>query len=201
MNKDMRPERWMEELFSSKARIRILRLLTRDPPKSWTEREIAAAVGMSPNSVNLALRTRGMTEILSSRRHGRSHVVKLRDDLRLLKTLQAIFRLEERTWLDLQQAIRRAVPPGAACYLFGSTARKEAGPHSDIDLLVAAATQREADEAAFRVQRAAQRVFPAPLSILAVDKRWLRTRRGHPLLRSIQEEGQSLSATTLEAIR
>lgn len=197
----MRPERWLEELFSSRARIRILRLLARDPQKSWTEREIAAAVGMSPNSVNLALRARGMTEILSSRRHGRSHVVRLRDDLRLVRTLRTVFQLEERTWRDLQEAIRRAVPRGAACYLFGSTARQEAGLESDIDLLVAATTQDEADEAAFRVQRAARRVFPARLSVLAVDKRWLRTRRGHPLLRSIQQEGRPLSATTLEAIR
>lgn len=200
-NKDMRPERWMEDLFSSRARIRILRLLATDPSKAWTEREVAAAIQMSPNSVNLALREIARTQILSSRRMGRSHVVKLKDDLQLAKTLQSIFRLEERTWDDLERAIRGAVPRGAACYLFGSTARGEAGPDSDIDLLVAAATQDEADEAAFRVRQAAGRVFPAQLSILAVDRKWLRTRRRHPLLQAILAEGRPLSRATLETLR
>lgn len=53
----MHPARWLETAFGSEARIRILRLLAAEPDSARSEREIAAAIDMSPNAVNRAIRS------------------------------------------------------------------------------------------------------------------------------------------------
>lgn len=170
-----------------------------DPARRWTEREIAARIAMSPNTVNQALRSLRDEGVLSFRRVGPSHSYRLQDTLVVVQALQDLFHAERSTTDTLLGRMQAALPPGVACILFGSTARGTATPGSDVDVLVVASTQEEADTAAGKVQAAAATVLPIELEILALDAEGLQKRRDSPLMRRIEAEGQDLGTAPLGA--
>lgn len=190
----------MDDLFGSRARVRLLRLLSRDPKRVWTEREAAQALGMSPNSINLAAKDLRGQGILDFHRLGRSHAIRLREDLRLSQSLETLFLQEAQLWQDMKKAIHSVVPAGAACHLFGSTARGTASTASDMDVLVVGESKAIADEVAAKVRAAATGVMPVSLEVLSMDRRTARRRRRSPLFQNILREGRTLSTTKLEEL-
>lgn len=81
--------------------------------------------------------------------------------------------------------------------LFGSYARGQAGPGSDLDLLVVIETDEPPLEACIRVRRAARaRCHGVPMDVLAYTPEELEARlaAGHPLLERILREGVALYA-------
>lgn len=196
----MRPENWMDDAFGSKAKIRLLRLLARDRQRTWTEREAAEALAMSPNTINLAAKELRNTGLIDFHKVGKSHGIRLRPDLKLSQALLSIFDQEARLGQEVEDAVRAAIPAGVACYLYGSTARGTPTAESDVDLLIVAKTQDDAAEVAASVRSAVAAVMPAPLEILALDRATVWRRRKSRLLTTIQAEGRQLSSTPLEAV-
>lgn len=196
----IRPENWTETLFASRAQVRLLRVLARDPPKYWTEREAGSAANLSPSTSHLVFQRLHATGLLEARRVGRSHMVRLRPDVRLTARLHEIFTAEARTLDDVMVAAAREVPPNAAAFLFGSTARGEATPQSDLDFLVVAAESETAELTANRVREAVRRVLPAGIQVLALDRRRARQPRFRKLMRTVRREGRRLTKTTLEDV-
>lgn len=196
----MRPENWMNDLFGSPSRVRVLRVLARDVARSWTERELAKALGLSPNTVNLVSRGLRNQGILDFHRVGRSHSIRLRPDLKISQRLGEVFHQEEELWNDLKNAIMGAVPPGVACQLYGSAARGTASSSSDVDLLVVAESLDDAQQVAAGVRSAAAAVVPAGFEVVALDRATARRRRRSRFLQNVVREGQSLSTTKLEEL-
>ncbi|HLE95903.1 MAG TPA: nucleotidyltransferase domain-containing protein [Candidatus Thermoplasmatota archaeon] len=194
----MRPESWVEEVFGSRGKVRLLRVLARDSGRRWTERELAGAAGISANAANLALRDLRDGGILTFEKAGRSHLVSLRADLTLSRTLSDFFRAERETLVELERAIAFAVPPHTAAYLFGSTHRGTAHKESDVDVLVACATPEATDEAIARITRAIGRILPIPLEIVGVDRSSLRRPGTRRLAIALARDGKPLTATLLE---
>lgn len=196
----MRPETWMESLLGNRWRVRVLRRLLRDPGRIWTERELAKALGGSPNTVNLTVGALRDAGVLEFRRLGRSNTFRLRSDLTLLQRLGTVFAQETDSWEDVRKAIQASVPKGVACVLFGSTARGEAHEASDVDLLVVAPTLDEAEDAAATIRQAVATTFPLELAIASLGVKELRKKRNEPWLRNALAEGQSLSRTAVGAV-
>lgn len=194
----MRPETWMEDVLGSRSKVRILRLLSGDPGRSWTEREVAASVSMSPNTVNLAVRDLRDLGLLEFRRVGRTHLLRLLPGTEIAGALRETFDRERRVWKRVEAAIARAALPRTACYLYGSSARGTAGGDSDIDLLVVASTQEKAEEAAHRIRAAVAAVFPARLDVIPLGADAARSRSRGPLLKSVLREGRPLTPTRIE---
>jgi hypothetical protein len=144
----IRPENWIEGLFASPAQVRLLRVLARDPSKWWTEREAGSAAGLPPSTGHLVFRRLHGTGVLELRRAGRSHSVRLRPELRLTVLLRELFQAEAATLEEMLAAATREARGSVAIYLFGSTARGEAAPESDLDLLVLGRDPEAADAAA-----------------------------------------------------
>lgn len=190
----------MDDLFGNRSKVRLLRSLAKDPKRVWTERELAKNLGMSPNSINIAARELRDAGIIDFHRIGRSHAVRLRSDLKLGSSLEAVFLQENLLWQDWKDAVLGAVPFGVACTLYGSTARGTADATSDVDLLIVADSKEAAEEVASKVREASASVMPLPLEIIALDKATARRRRSSPLFRGIVKEGQPLSHTKLEEL-
>lgn len=193
----MHPVSWLDEAFGNRARVRVLRVLAADPRRAWTERELAQAVRMSPNTVNLAVRALSKAGLLSVRRIGRTHAVELRPSA-VIETLKGFFA-EERRMMDLVEArIRDALPPGCAAYLYGSSLRGDSGTDSDVDLLIVAEDDALAEQAAGDVGSLVPAVFPARLEIVALGRAKYRRRARGPLMRRIAREGKPLGPKRLE---
>lgn len=194
----MTPEKWLDEAFGSVSRVRILRLLAREPARPWNQNQIARAIAMSPSTTNRAIRELDALGLLLHEHVGSTSVIRLRPGLAASSLLRQIFRTERQAWAMFRQAVARALSPGVACVIFGSAARGTATRGSDVDVLIVAASQAKADEAARRVQEAARSVLPMSLEIIALGRARARRRRNTPLFQSILAEGQSLGKTRLE---
>lgn len=191
---------WLESVLGSRARVRVLRAMTEDPRRTWTERELASAIGMSPNTVNLAVAQLRDAGVLDFHRIGRTHAVRLRADLAVVRHLQRVFALERGAQTVLLDTIRAAVPPGVACVLHGSSARGRTTGHRDVDVVVVVADDEiTAEAAATAIRDAAYAVMPTGLEIVSLGRRELRRRKESAYVRAILREGVSLSRTTLEA--
>jgi predicted nucleotidyltransferase/biotin operon repressor len=192
----MHPARWTEAAFGSESRIRILRLLAGSPLKPRTERDIAKAIGMSPNAVNRAIRTLRDAGLITVERLGNAHAVRLRADEAFLTMLRRVFATEDEWWSEAVKTIERSVPTDAACYLFGSSARGTAHADSDVDLLVVAKDRKRASEAALAIQSKLHDALPVRLHVVALGiseaKRRMRATRS--VVKSAVEEGIHLGA-------
>lgn len=190
----------MDNLFGSKSKVRLLRLLSKDPKRVWTERELAKALGMSPNNINISARELRNAGVIDFHRIGRSHAVRLRADLKLAQSLEAVFYQESLLWEDWKSAVSGVVPVGATCVLYGSTARGTASAESDIDLVVVADSRPAAEEVASKVRAASATLMPLPLEIIALDRATARRRKRSSFFRGILRDGQPLSLTKLEEL-
>src|SRR4030067_1128621 len=61
---------WLEEVLSSRAKAKVLRLLAKFPAKEYTGREMARALGLSHRTVDLALRDLAAYALVALRRIG-----------------------------------------------------------------------------------------------------------------------------------
>lgn len=199
---DVHPARWLEAAFGSESRVRILRFLAETPRAARTEREIARAIGMSPNAVNKAIRGLHQSGVLEVEKAGNAHVVRLHASDRLLRVLRSVFQTEVDLLADVVGAIEAALPADAVCYLYGSSVRATAHGGSDVDLLVIAKDREAAAEAAYAIEREVHETVPANLHVIAIDaaeaRRRLRQRGG--VVRAAVEQGQRLGLAALEEV-
>lgn len=193
----MRPEIWIEDAFGTRSKVRILRLLASDPELVRTERDIAHAIGMSTSSVNAAVSDLRQTGLLEFQRVGRSHAIRLRRGLGVVDSIESFFADERQTLDKVQDAISAVVPKSAACYLYGSTARRTAGPGSDLDVLIVAETLDDAEEVAAAIRTSIERVLPIRVEIIVLDRKAARTRRKSALLENVHKEGRRLGGKDL----
>lgn len=197
----MHPARWLEAAFGSESRVRILRLLVAEPPRAFTEREIASAVGMSRNTVNLALKRLEEAELVSVEAVGNAHAVRLRAEGAMREALQHVFEAEGRVWEATIDVIRSALPHDAACYLYGSSARGSARAQSDVDLLIVAKDKETAAEVAYAVAVKVHRSVPARLHVIALEAKdaWARAKRPG-IVKEAKAHGRLLSRRSLEEL-
>lgn len=197
----MHPARWLEAAFGSESRVRILRVLLANPSRTYSEREIAAAVGMSHNTVNLAVKRLESSELVRVESVGNAHAVKLRADGPLREALRRVFEAEERVWESAVEAIRAAVPADAVCYLYGSSARGSSHGESDVDVLVVAKDKETAAEVAFAIERKVHGSVPARLQIVALGaKDALARSKRAGIVREATEHGRRLSRRSLKEL-
>lgn len=196
----VRPENWLDSVFGNRAKIALVRLMALEPARVWTAREAARKLGVSPATTNEAAKALRDAGILDFQKVGASHGIRIRDDTKVGRLVVGFFDQEHRATNEWRQAIAAAVPAGTACYLYGSTARETAERGSDVDVLIVARSQDEAEETAARVRAAANRIIPSPLEIIALDRQHARRAKDSPLLRSVRKEGIPLTSTRLEAV-
>lgn len=137
----MRFQQPLDGILGSAAKVRILRFLCRKGGE-WSGRQIAARLAMNPVTAHRALRQLREATLLNFHRAGASFLYSLRDGHYLVRDLlRPMFGLEERGQERLAEILRRTLPPGLkqeilTVALYGSVARGEERPASDLDLLV-----------------------------------------------------------------
>ncbi|MHB8604896.1 MAG: nucleotidyltransferase domain-containing protein [Thermoplasmatota archaeon] len=194
----MYPGKWLEVAFGANSRVRILRKLASDPGKGWTERELAQSIGMSANTVNASVHELDSAGILFVRKIGAAHEVRLNPSV--APRLRQLFSIEERALAEVLSAVRSALPPGVACYAFGSTVEGTARSDSDLDLLVIAKDPETAKEVAYAIEVKVHEKFPATTQVIAIGIIEARRRANSGVVRNAIETGELLSRSGLEAV-
>ncbi len=199
---------WLKEpladLLSSKAKVAILRVVCHaNAPLSG--REIARRAGVWSSAASRALGELTASGILSCRDHGRAKTYELQNtDVPLVASLRELFTAEADRYRGFIADVVHEVPEALTVLLFGSEARKEAGPSSDTDVLIVVEQGDETLE-----QRIVERCLDIAmrhgiaLSWHVADLHDLREWEAtdNPFWRNVTQESIRLHGNSLEALR
>ena len=115
---------------------RLLGLLYMRPDESFHVREIARLSGVDAGNAHRALRRLEQAGLVNASRSGNQRLYQANRESPIFAELQGIMRKTA----GLADVLREALEPLASgieqAFVFGSIARGEAGPRSDVDLMV-----------------------------------------------------------------
>jgi predicted nucleotidyltransferase len=190
----MRFRNELDDLLGSPIRIRVLRVLTRFPSRGFTGRELAKLCESSPSQTNTALESLRDSGVVFREIAGRSHVWRLAPEHVLRDVLVRMFHGEANS-LELLKAeigaLLRPLPVTRA-FLFGSVARGDERPTSDIDLLVLVESKVAKEKVESTISRASSQFslkFGNPLSPLVLGRSQTRNPASRQLIDTAIDEG------------
>ncbi len=193
----MRFHRLPENLLSSPARVAVLRTLLRSPGREWTGREVARASGVSPPQAIEALHRLYDEALVHQRRVGRARVWTLDQGHYLAAGLSGLFEVERKSMEELLGTLRAGLRGSGAleAYLYGSVARGDEDPNSDVDLLVVFPDKRRASAWRERLRNLEAEIlgrFGNPLQALVYTSRQVRSRAPGRIYAVARREGRPL---------
>jgi predicted nucleotidyltransferase len=194
---NMRFRNEMDDLLGSPIRVRVLRELTRFPDKGFTGRELARLCNRSPSQTNAALESLRDSGVAFREIAGRSHVWRLAPEHVLRNVLVHMFRGEADSLNILKtdiESLLRPLPVKRA-FLFGSVARGDDRPTSDVDLLVQVGSKAEKEAVEIALSRASPQFalrFGNPLSSLVLDRSQTQHPANPDLIDRVMTEGIEL---------
>ncbi len=198
----MRFHQTLDALLDSEHKVRILRFLCRKGGE-WVGRRLASELAMNPVTAHRALRELHQATVLDFRKVGSHFLYSLRDDHYLIRgVLRPLFEREacaQGRLLDLlkrgfRTQLRSSVVSAA---IYGSLARGEERPTSDIDLLILVRSdqaKRDVSDALERVGKMVIRTFGNPLApyVNTVQEAQRKARRRLPVFQNILRGHQLL---------
>ena len=193
----------LDDLLGTGTKVAVLRLLCANR-RDFSGREIARRVGRNAAHVHATLRELLDAGLLESERVGNVHLFRAREgNLWIERVLAPMFeseaRLERRLWRDLVQA---AGPTLRSMVLFGSRARGDHGPGSDLDLLVVVAETANLDDVRYAILETGMRYgLSAEATMVSMDQlpRWARHAR--ELWENILAEGLAIAGLDLGELK
>lgn len=171
-------------IFGSAGNVRVLRALVGDrSPQSAPQ--LARLSGLSPQGVRLVLDTLSRQQLVKVHGSGRAQLYVLNESHPFASALVALFQEEQQRWERLLTTIReRLARRGAAvraAWLYGSVARAEDTPRSDLDIALLVSSNDVADqvredlmslEDEQQVRISLTALTPKELAALPDDDRW-----------------------------
>jgi predicted nucleotidyltransferase len=135
---------------------------------------------------------------LSSRRLGNSDGYRLRQGLSS-EVVKKIFEAEAELEQMARSMLEDSTADDVTVMMFGSAARGEQTPRSDLDVLIVASTRAKALRVAENASNRLDGVGSFHPNILALSQAEVRRRRNEPWIHNALREGQLLSGPKLEA--
>jgi len=186
----------LDHILSARSQIAVLRVLL-DSAHGLTGREIARQAGMNHQACIEALSRLEVLGLLRRQRGGRAHLFTLNREHELIaRGIVPLLRFERRFEERLKDVLRRRFQGVALSgAIFGTVARREEAPDSDLDVFLVVASPRAKERAHARVQEVAPLVwkrFGARLSptILTRDEFRRRNAKRDPLVRTLLRDAQ-----------
>jgi predicted nucleotidyltransferase len=184
----------LDDLFGNTLRVRVLRALTRSPGQRFTGRELARCCDGSPSQTIAALQALEESGVVLREVAGPSHVWRLSTSHVLASRLIQLFDGEAELTEILKREVKAATsgPEIQRAWLFGSVARREEIPRSDVDLLVqvrSAADKTRVEEKLGLLSPQFAIKFGNPLSSVVLTRSQVLGPRKPGLVASAQREG------------
>jgi predicted nucleotidyltransferase len=188
----------LDDIFQTPSSVRVLRVLVHSE-LDLTGRQIADMAGLNPQTCQNTLDRLNDLHLLATRRVGRAYLYRLRtNNIIVMQMLRPLF-VTEKSLLssELSKVAARYEGTAIAVVLFGSVARGEEEPGSDIDLCVIVknpesmeAAREKGDEILDHLADATG-IVPT-IIVWSKDEFLERYNRGDGLARSLLEEGRSI---------
>lgn len=186
----------LDDIFSNRNNVRILRHMTLYPSTAMTGRGLAKELGMSHATCIRSLNDLVNIGIITRKTIGRSSVYELPVDSAIYSSiLRPAFEAEKNLLSDLSSIMLKELKRKTqALYLFGSEARGEATAESDIDVLLVllpGTGKYDVENTLEKSRKDAYRLFRAGINVIVYeydDFQRMKAKR-HALIREVQSEG------------
>lgn len=134
-----------QDLLASPKRAAVVRFVVRHPNRSWTGRQLAREVGVSPRWAIETLQALEAEGVVHPRNVPPAVLWTVNQRHVLLRVLKGLTRLDDSVREMYLADLRKAVAPSRplAAILFGSVARGDERATSDVDLLVVVRLARD----------------------------------------------------------
>ena len=155
----MRYHEPLNEILGNRVQVKLLRVLVRTKG-SFTGRELARLIGYSQNQTRLALEELERNGLIVRQSAGRSYLYTAdNENILITELLEAGFRLEDALLDRLAAVYLEEVGRDlVSVVLFGSVAKGEEKPESDIDLVVVVRDKADLEVVEDRVAEASVKV-------------------------------------------
>jgi len=139
----------LTSILGSVGNVRVLRVLAANrSPQSAPH--LAGVAGLTPQGVRLVLGLLARQQLVIVHGSGRAQLYSLNASHPLATALVALFQEEQCRWDALLESIREVLTRHgsavSAAWLYGSVARGEDSPASDLDIAIVARSQAVADQ-------------------------------------------------------
>jgi predicted nucleotidyltransferase len=197
----MRFTQYLEEILGTKSGVKILRTLCRYPTKEFTESELARISKVGQKTVNRAMPKYASHGVVSAITIGKANVYRLNQEHYIVKQLRSLFRGEERAKSELKRLLETTFKRDGTVVsvaIFGSVARGEEKPASDIDVFI---LTRDKEGAKEKLQLAGERVmkkFGNVVSAYVLTPEEFRRKQRTPTVREAVAHGELVFGKPLE---
>ena len=196
----------LDEILGSRSKISVLRSLFAQD--SLGGREIARRTGLSPRAASVALNQLVAAGILRRQAAGSTHLFSVDRRRHLVQaSLARLFNEEADLPNAMGRRIMRAIgrTQCVSAAIFGSGARGEAGPGSDVDVLVLLADSSRVRPAKERLQAGAEEffdLFGLRLSpyVIGASEFAARLKKGDPLMKAMVREARVVHGMALAEV-
>ncbi len=195
----------IENLLGSKTKIKVLRKFVQNRDWTFNLTELSKDLDINKGNLSRVLGDFENEKIVSVVRKGRIKLFKLDLNDKFVKDLLIpLFELEERIFQSVEERLKTI--DAESTVLYGSFARKEARPRSDIDVMVLVRDKKDVGRMAKKVEKLSEEFLEENLilfvDVMAVSEFKKLYERDEPLIKKIVKEGKVLSGKdTLEVIR
>ena len=186
----------LEEILSSKIKISMIKTLQCYPEKRFSGRELARSLDVSPSRASEILELLRQYGVVNRVRIGNTSEWTLNKKSILVEKLSNIFKIEERIYQDLRSKIYNILSKEKnilKVILYGSVARGEEQPNSDIDLFILVKNEKDKDSVANLVHKLNISLLPRygnVISELIYSKDEWKLKKNSEIIRQIQSEGE-----------
>ena len=181
---------YMEIVFGSKVKIKILRIMFRFPDKTFTGRELAGLTKeVSGMAVSKSVKDLISMNLVGLEHHGNSNLLKLNKNSYLFEHLKNLFLAEEATIIKLKEKIRRHlnVQHIKTAAIFGSIVKGVGGINSDIDLFIITDNKKWTSETMEKLQKEINLEFGSVLMPYILTKEEFKSKKNKPIIKNIIE--------------
>jgi predicted nucleotidyltransferase len=193
----MRFKNFLEEVLGSKTKVKVLRVFAKFPAKEFIEDELERLLKIPHQSIAYALKDLVNYQVINIRQIGKSRIYTLNQDNYISKEILApVFRGEEKALDELVGEIIFAFTPlnVQKVILYGSIARGEEEPSSDIDLLIVIPRKSQVEEVEDVTGKLKSKVIKrfgntiSPI-IMTAEEYEIQRAEGKQLVKKAEEEG------------
>lgn len=187
-----------DDILSSKIRIAVLRLFLRYSSKRFSGREIARLLKSSPSNALKTLELFSRHGLVHKARIGKASEWTLNKRHFLSGRFSFLLKLDEDAMAVLRQKIRTAFSGKkniVRIVIFGSIAKGEEKPDSDIDLFILVKEKKHKKEALLIIDKLNESLIPLfgnVISAIIYSLKELKSKKELGLVQHINEEGKTL---------
>ncbi len=186
----------LEEMFSSKVKIAVMKLMCLNPERKYSGREMARLLNISASRVSEVLDLFRKNAVVNRKTVGRASQWGLNKESIVVEEVSSLINVERRIYIELKSKIYETLIREKSILkviLYGSVVRKREKPESDIDVFILVMTKKDKEIAAELVGKLNKYLLPRYGNVISEsiysEREWKDMKKTE-ILKKIESEGE-----------